>query len=360
MPDERALFTGSATPRPEPLLPAPLDPQLRTRGRYVCGQGLADAVEVSLLLGLPLLLTGDPGTGKTTLASALANERFSGRLLEMQVKSDSVREDLLYRIDDLARFRDAQSARIQRRFIDYITFRPLGEAILRACDPMTPLLHHSGRNLHGDEAFLDEVFGSDRPRRIPVVADLLPGAVGWTKPERWVVLLDEVDKAPRDTPNDLLEELEKMAFAIPEATLRIKPPENAPRPVLILTSNCERILPDAFLRRCAFHHLSFPDSETLTEIVANRLGELTMEDTRLRNLMELFHLFRAKMSHKPGISELLRWLNLADKDQTLRDAVNRSAMSRSLKRLTSVLAKEERDIETASDVIDSWALTQTS
>jgi MoxR-like ATPase len=180
------------------------------------------AVEVALLLGQPLLLTGEPGTGKTTLAASLANERFNGRLLEMQVKSDSSRNDLLYRIDEMGIFRDSQPGRKPRRLLDYVTIQPLGEAILRACPPGTALCNRAGEPLTGHELMLDDMFGVTRPR-VPTVSDLMPDKV-WKQAERVVVLVDEIDKAPRDTPNDLLEEFDRMSFALPEFNLSVRPP----------------------------------------------------------------------------------------------------------------------------------------
>jgi MoxR-like ATPase len=289
--NDDTLFTGSATARGEPDLPAPLDRELRETGHYVPSPALRSAVEVALLLGQPLLLTGEPGTGKTTLAAALAHERFSDRFLEMQVKSGSGREDLLYQIDEMGRFRDAQPNRTPKRLLAYFDPRPLGEAILRACAPDTPLYHRSGAALSGDEIFLDEVFGKERARRVPEVRDLLPEAKDWTKAERWVVLIDEIDKAPRDTPNDLLEEFERMQFAIPELDLRVVPPKDAPRPVVIVTSNSEKSLPDAFLRRCAFHHISFPGDTELRTIIASRLADLKMDASRLGQMLVLFDKF---------------------------------------------------------------------
>src|SRR5262249_2528378 len=148
---------------------------------------------------------------------------------------------------EMARFRDAQPKRTPLKLLDSFELRPLGEAIVRACPPDTALLHRSGRTLSANESFLNEVFGVGRQHRVPIARDLLPDAKNWTAPERWVVLVDEIDKAPRDTPNDLLEVFERMEFAIPELNLRVRPPTDAPRPVVIVTSDSEKSLPDAFL-----------------------------------------------------------------------------------------------------------------
>jgi MoxR-like ATPase len=325
-------------------------------GHYVPSQALKNAVEVALLLGQPLLLTGEPGTGKTSLAAALAHELFADRFLQMQIKSGSGRDDLLYRIDEMARFRDAQPNRTPLRLLAYFELRPLGEAILRACHPDSPLLHGSGEVLQGDESFLDEVFGNKRERRVPLARDLVPATKDWKAPERWVVLIDEIDKAPRDTPNDLLEEFERMEFAIPELSMRIRPPKNAPRPIVIVTSNSEKSLPDAFLRRCAFHHISFPSDAELREIVVTRLGKLTMSDTQLHELLRLFDALRSSMQRKPGTAELLQWLRLADRNGNLRNATHRAAMGEMLHGLIAVLAKQESDIVIARDVLNKWTI----
>lgn len=351
MDNSQPLFTGSAEPRPEPELPEPLDPKLRKQGHYVPSEALQYAVDVSLLLGQPLLLTGEPGTGKTTLAASVAHQLFDNRFLEMQVKSTSGREDLLYRIDELARFRDSQPGRTIRPLLEYCEIRPLGIAILRACPPNTKLLHRSGRALKGDESFLKDVFGERLGGRVPEVRDLLPDS-SWTVAERWVVLVDEIDKAPRDTPNDLLEELERMAFAIPELGLRVAPPEGAPRPVVIVTSNSEKSLPDAFLRRCAYHHIGFPGEKELRQIVASRLVDLAMSQDRLGELIQLFEKFRRNAQRRPGTAEMLQWLQLADKFSGIE---SKPELGRSLKELSSVLAKQEPDIAALANTIDEWA-----
>jgi MoxR-like ATPase len=349
------LFTGSAQPRAEPLLPPPLEPQLRETGHYIPSEALKNAVEVALLLGQPLLLTGEPGTGKTTVAAALAHELFAGRFLQMQVKSGSGRDDLLYRIDEMARFRDAQPNRTPLKLLDYFELRPLGEAIVRACPPDTPLLHRSGRTLSANDSFLNEVFGSGRQQRVPVARDLLPDVKNWTVSERWVVLVDEIDKAPRDTPNDLLEEFERMEFAIPELNLRVRPHKNAPRPVVIVTSNSEKSLPDAFLRRCAFHHITFPTESELRKIIVTRLENLLMNDTRLTELLRLFDEFRSGMQRKPGTAELLQWLRMADSDAVIRTASNRAEIKGKLRSLVAVVAKQESDISIADNILNKWA-----
>lgn len=340
----------------------PLAEVLRTEGEYAAGEALLCAMKVALRLDMPLLLEGEPGTGKSSFAAWLAQDSFEGRLLEMQVKSTFTREDFLYRIDELARFRDAQAkpsngAAFPHPLVHYLRLQRLGQAVLRGYDPKTPLVHSSGTPLTGNEIELDDAFGQHRTNRIPCVEDLFVGLSPSEKQESWVLLIDEIDKAPRDTPNDLLEEIETMCFAIPELGVKVAPAARpssdvqgagvkAPkRPFVILTSNNEKTLPQAFLRRCAYHFIEFPETyEGLERIISSRLGNSKnrhLSDETVKCLIELFLRFRSAAARKPGIDELFRLVKLySDIKDTGRTAAEQRAM---LMNHAATLAKDEVD-----------------
>ncbi|OED36238.1 hypothetical protein AB833_26735 [Chromatiales bacterium (ex Bugula neritina AB1)] len=265
---------------------------------YFAHHDLIAAANTALLLEMPLLLTGEAGCGKTEFAWAAAQQLAGAEPFSFYVRSDSVSRDLLYRYDSLLRYGESQygtdAERRDRADVRrYLTLEALGKGL---CSP-----HES------------------------------------------VVLIDEIDKAPRDLPNDLLRELEQGEFEIAElpelpvanAKLDIddpftfnrlmKKPDGKPRPLIIITSNVERQLPDPFLRRCIFYHIQFPGAEQLRQILQARFpGETPIVDqsicifTTLRNVSGL--------TKKPATSELINWVQAIigfhrDANSTLQAAV---------------------------------------
>ena len=262
-------------------LPVSRRSQLLKPECYIADPGLRDACNVALLLGQPLLLTGEPGTGKTQFAYSLAWELGFDTPLKFETKSNSTARDIFYTYDALKRFQDAQSGVDSTSPLDYITYQALGLAILRS------------RERAEVEIFLPTDFHH-------------PGKT------RSVILIDEIDKAPRDFPNDLLNELEHMYFRIPELGNEKIEADPALQPILIITSNSEKDLPDAFLRRCIYYNIPFPEPERLAEIIANRLGlHLWGSNPFLQSALDLFYRLRSPQSglrKKPATAELLGWL----------------------------------------------------
>ncbi len=276
------FFSGDGTQRDgEAELPRSQREEFLRPEYYRADQGLVDAVNVALLLGQPLLLTGEPGTGKTQLAYYLAWELRLGEPLKFETKSNSTASSLFYTYDALKRFQHAQAGILSETALPYLSYNALGKAILftREPDAMKPYLPE----------------GFEHPGK-----------------KRSVVLIDEVDKAPRDFPNDILNELDQLYFRVPE--LDNEPIEIAPnlRPIVVMTSNSEKDLPDAFLRRCIFYNIPFPDAEQMQQIVTNRLGLYTGGSSPfLRAALELFYSLRAPGSglrKKPATAELLDWM----------------------------------------------------
>lgn len=276
------IVSGAGTPA------GPDDP-----AGYLPDDGLVEAVNVALTLGKPLLLTGDPGTGKTQLARSLAWQLAARKRLNVETpdiekfetKSTSVARDLFYTFDAIRCFQASrQSDATANGNAAFITFNALGRAVLRAL----------------------------APERTPagVTSDILVGP-----PTRSVVLIDEVDKAPRDFPNDLLNEIDEMYFRVPELdNVKIGGREalgREMRPIVVVTSNSEKSLPDPFLRRCVYYHIPFPDPDRLAEILFSRVSQFSKTAGPLvDDAVAFFERLRERSVVKRKISpaELIDWL----------------------------------------------------
>jgi MoxR-like ATPase len=243
--------------------------QFRGTKTYIASEELRHAVNVAVALGRPLLVRGEPGTGKTLLAENLAAS-LGLPLIRWHVKSTTKAKDGLYVYDTVARLHDSRFGGDVRDIAKYIKLGPLGEA-LAAADPLAPEREQIGSMTRG----------------------------------RVVLLIDEIDKADIEFPNDLLLELDAMRFRIDETGREVVAAE---RPVVVITSNNEKELPDAFLRRCVFHYIQFPDRELMSEIVRVHHPDIT--DRVLDNALEMFFSLRAtpRLRKKPSTSELIDWI----------------------------------------------------
>jgi MoxR-like ATPase len=231
-----------------------------------------------LLLRRPLLITGEPGTGKTQAAHYLSWKLGLGtEALRFDAKTTSSARDLFYTYNMMARFHAAQTREGSQKSVDYIHYNALGSAILRAM-PKT------------------------------AVQDALPlEFVHPGEPIQSVVLIDEVDKAPRDFPNDLLNELENMQFYVPELDNRGFSAEPGYHPLVVLTSNSEKNLPAAFLRRCLFYYIPKPDKEQFAKILEARLGVDTTAPL-MNDVLDFITFARsndAELSKRPATAELI-------------------------------------------------------
>jgi MoxR-like ATPase len=249
-------YRGNGTTRDGRPAPTPGE-----RGVYLADSELVHAVNAALAVEQPLLVTGDAGTGKTVLAFSIAAELELGEVEAFVVRSDHQGRELLYEIDNLGRFYDAQHQDEKAKDrANYLHYGPLARAFL---------------------------------------AD-----------SRKVVLIDEIDKAPRDFPNDLLNALGNFEVRIPE--LNIQKPARF-RPIVIITSNQESQLPDPFLRRCVFHHIEAPGRERLQEILQERLGHLALADRLRERILDRYLELRGlkgTLNKTPATSELLVWARI--------------------------------------------------
>jgi len=297
---------------------------------YIADEGLAGAVNVALLLGQPLLVTGEPGTGKTQLAYSLAWQLGLGKPLKFETKSTSSARDLFYMYDAIGHFRTAQ---IEKKAVNAATFikpNALGEAIIH----------------------------TNAPEKIQdlKIAELLPYLdMPYAEPHRSVVLIDEIDKAPRDFPNDILNEVEHHYFRIPEfSNVKIEANEDL-QPILVLTSNAEKYLPDAFLRRCIYYNIPFPERARLEKIVIKRLTGFAQSEAFLGNALDFFLQLRDSDLHKPpATAELLNWLSIL-RSEKFKGIENPLAQhSPDLSESLSVLVKNKDDQERAGKVLGDW------
>jgi len=265
--------------------------RFRSTDRYIATRELEVAVNAAATLQRPLLVKGEPGTGKTVLAAEVA-EALGFPLIEWHIKSTTKAQQGLYEYDAVSRLRDGQLGDERVRDIsNYIVRGKLWEA-----------------------------FASETPV---------------------VLLIDEIDKADIEFPNDLLLELDRMQFHVYETRETVKAIH---RPIVVITSNNEKELPDAFLRRCFFHFIRFPDRETMERIVHAHYPDIKSE--LLRDALNVFFQIREvnELKKKPATSELLDWLKLLMAEdvpvEVLRNADPRTAIPP----LYGALLKNEQDV----------------
>jgi len=260
-------------------------------GTYVATSELTLAVNAAVTLGRPLLIKGEPGTGKTQLAQEVARA-LDRPLFEWHVKSTSKAQQGLYEYDAVSRLRDSQ----------------LGDA------------------------------------RVADIANyIVPGMLwrAFESGQQAVLLIDEIDKADIEFPNDLLRELDRMEFYVYETHETVVARH---RPIIVITSNNEKELPDAFLRRCFFHYIRFPDKETMTEIVGVHFPGL--RKALLQEALESFYRLRdvPGLKKKPSTSELLDWLKLLHNDDIAPEMLRETDPRKLIPPLAGALLKNEQDV----------------
>ena len=254
--------------------------------QYVASRELMDSVNVAIALQKPLLIKGEPGTGKTMLAEAVA-QSLGKRLVIWNIKSTTKAQDGLYMYDTIQRLYDGQFG--EEGVDDIARYIKLGK--------------------------LGEAFDSE---------------------EQVVLLIDEIDKADLEFPNDLLWELDQMEFYIHETKRTVMAKQ---RPIVIITSNAEKELPDAFLRRCIFHYIDFPDEALMEEIVKVHFPEV--EENLLKAAMKVFYEIRSfrDIRKKPSTSELIDWINALQIGGISADRLKELPF-------VGVIVKKDEDLET--------------
>ena len=258
---------------------------------YISTDDLSMAVDAAVKLERPLLVKGEPGTGKTMLAYEIA-KTLQAPLITWHIKSTTKAQQGLYEYDAVTRLRDSQL---------------------------------------GDE-------------RVKDIANYIKKGKLWDAfeaSERVVLLIDEIDKADIEFPNDLLQELDRMEFFVYELSKTIVAER---RPVVIITSNNEKELPDAFLRRCFFHYINFPDRETMQQIVDVHFPDIKKE--LVKEAMEIFFVVRKVpgLKKKPSTSELIDWLKLLMADDIPDEILTNRDPSKAIPPLYGALVKNEQDV----------------
>ena len=258
---------------------------------YVATEDLMTAVNASITVGRPILIKGEPGTGKTLLAAEVARA-LNKPLIEWHIKSTTKAKQGLYEYDAVSRLRDSQLGDAKVNDIsNYIMKGKLWEA--------------------------------------------------FTSEEQAVLLIDEIDKADIEFPNDLLQELDRMEFYVYEIKQLIK---SRLRPIVIITSNNEKELPDAFLRRCFFHYIQFPDFETMERIIRVHFPEIKRR--LVKEALESFFDLREipGLKKKPSTSELLDWIKLLLAEDISPEDLREDNQRKVIPKLYGALLKNEQDV----------------
>ncbi len=258
---------------------------------YVASDDLRIAVNAAIALQRPLLIKGEPGTGKTVLAHEVA-KALGKPLTEWHIKSTTKAQQGLYEYDAVSRLRDSQ----------------LGDG------------------------------------RVKDISNYIKRGKLWdafTSEEHPLLLIDEIDKADIEFPNDLLQELDRMEFFVYETQQTIKAKQ---RPIVMITSNNEKELPDAFLRRCFFHYIRFPDRETMAQIIAVHFPDI--QRNLVREAMTVFYDIRdvPGLKKKPSTSELLDWLKLLMVEDIPPEALRSKDSAKLIPPLHGALLKNEQDV----------------